>query len=384
MTSTSSTSATKIGFEPAQWSHTRPVVSFQGMRGAFSDEAIESVWRGSATLLPLHGFVAAVNAVASGEATHAVIPVHNSTIGPITAGADAIAGVSDVVTVGEVTVPIRLSLLALPGTAFAAIRRVHSHPAALAQCSKFFAEHPALSAVEAFDTAGAAFEVAARNERDAAALAPLRAAELYGLQVLVQDVQDSGDNATRFAIVMCRSHPHAASQRWQQHPPGATMQHEEHERLNSWLEDRLSDASGPESEDPSARLHAIRGAITVLHDDVSAVSLATRQLLAEMIIANELRVADVVSVVFTLTPDLRSMFPATAARELPGWAHVPLLCAAEIDVPGALPRCIRVLVHAYSTRASAEIRHAYLGEARVLRPDLAVLKSTAPSTAPGV
>ncbi|MGI8548588.1 MAG: prephenate dehydratase domain-containing protein [Gemmatimonadaceae bacterium] len=223
----------------AHSSHTRPIVSFQGMRGAFSDEAIDSRWRGSATLLPLPGFAAAVNAVANGEATHAVIPVHNTTIGPITAGCDAIAGVSDVVTVGQITAPIRLALLALPGTTFVSVRRVYSHPAALAQCSRFFAEHPTLMPVEAFDTAGAAFELAARNEPGAAALAPLKAAELYGLQVIAQDVQDRDDNATRFAIVM-RGHD--------QHD-----QHDRPEHLDNWLADRLGD---PRKPGPQIREHA--------------------------------------------------------------------------------------------------------------------------------
>ncbi|MGI8508146.1 MAG: chorismate mutase [Gemmatimonadaceae bacterium] len=330
------------------------MVSFQGMRGAFSDEAIDSIWRGSATLLPLPGFAAAVSAVANGDATHAVIPVHNTTIGPITAGCDAIAGMADLVTVGQITAPIRLSLLALPGTTLGSVRRVYSHPAALAQCSRFFAERPTLVAVEAFDTAGAAFELAARNEPGAAALAPLKAAGLYGLQVLAQDVQDRDDNATRFAIVMRRHE-----------------QNDRCEHLDNWLVDRLRDTSESGSTDPRASLHAIRGAITVPHDDLSCISLATQRLLGEMTAANGISASDVVSAVFTMTPDLRSMFPATAARQLPGWDQVPLLCAAEIDVPSALPHCIRALVHAYSTRPRAEIQHAYLGDARILRPDIA-------------
>ncbi|MFN2525981.1 MAG: chorismate mutase, partial [Actinomycetota bacterium] len=79
---------------------------------------------------------------------------------------------------------------------------------------------------------------------------------------------------------------------------------------------------------------------------------------------------DVVSLLFTATPDLRAEFPAVAARRL-GIAHVPLLCAREIDVPGAVPRCVRVLMHLYTSLGAAELRHIYRGEARGLRSDLA-------------
>jgi len=78
---------------------------------------------------------------------------------------------------------------------------------------------------------------------------------------------------------------------------------------------------------------------------------------------------DVVSVIFTTTSDLRSTFPATAAREV-GFGDVPLLCASEIDVPGAKPRCIRVLMHAYTKRERTALVHVYLRDAQSLRDDL--------------
>jgi chorismate mutase len=79
--------------------------------------------------------------------------------------------------------------------------------------------------------------------------------------------------------------------------------------------------------------------------------------------------ADVISALFTVTSDLTSEFPARAARDL-GWVDVPLICTVEIPVPGALPRCIRVLLHIETARAKAAIEHVYLEGARVLRPDL--------------
>lgn len=113
----------------------------------------------------------------------------------------------------------------------------------------------------------------------------------------------------------------------------------------------------------------IRGATTVDTDSPEAILEATSQLLAGIVQANDMQVADIASAFFTVTPDLRSAFPARAAREL-GWHHVALLDAQEIPVPGSLPRCVRVLIHWNTPRSQTEIQHVYLGEAKTLRPDL--------------
>jgi chorismate mutase len=118
------------------------------------------------------------------------------------------------------------------------------------------------------------------------------------------------------------------------------------------------------------RLHAIRGATTVPHDDGDELLAATRELLLEIIARNRLEADDIVSALFTLTADLRSEFPALAAREL-GWTDVALLCTMEIPVPGSLPRTIRVLIHAEFGEPRASVEHVYLRDAVVLRPDLA-------------
>ncbi|MDQ4142968.1 MAG: chorismate mutase [Actinomycetota bacterium] len=119
----------------------------------------------------------------------------------------------------------------------------------------------------------------------------------------------------------------------------------------------------------SRQLRAIRGAISVERNHAQAIVDATEQLLAEMLERNKVEPEDVVSIIFTATPDLTAEFPAPAARRL-GLSDVPLLCAAEIAVPGALPRCVRVLLHASSEKGRAQLRHVYLGEARRLRADL--------------
>jgi chorismate mutase len=115
---------------------------------------------------------------------------------------------------------------------------------------------------------------------------------------------------------------------------------------------------------------AIRGAITVPTDSTEEISAAVRELLAEILLRNGVTAGDVISVIFTATPDLTSMFPAAAAREV-GFGAVPLICAAEIPVPGAMERCVRVLMHVNGPRDPLSIRHVYLREAVSLRVDIA-------------
>lgn len=117
------------------------------------------------------------------------------------------------------------------------------------------------------------------------------------------------------------------------------------------------------------RVLAIRGATTTDADTPDRVREVTRELLSQLVAKNALRTSDVISAIFTVTSDVRSEFPARAAREL-GWNDVPLLCVVEIDVPGSLARCIRVLLHVESSLSRHEVSHVYLEGARVLRPDL--------------
>jgi len=116
------------------------------------------------------------------------------------------------------------------------------------------------------------------------------------------------------------------------------------------------------------RLRALRGAITVDENDGDAILDATEELMRAMLDQNALDSEQLVSCIFTCTNDLDAEFPAVAARRM-GLSGVPLLCAREIDVPGALPRVIRVLVHCYAEE-DAPHRHVYLREAGALRTDL--------------
>ena len=113
----------------------------------------------------------------------------------------------------------------------------------------------------------------------------------------------------------------------------------------------------------------IRGATGVDINDAVAIITATRELLERIVAANDLLVEDVISVIFTATPDLDAAYPARAAREM-GWMNTPLLCMQEMVVVGSLPRCIRVLVLWNTDLSPDQVQHVYLGRARALRPDL--------------
>ena len=119
---------------------------------------------------------------------------------------------------------------------------------------------------------------------------------------------------------------------------------------------------------PSA-VRALRGATTIEVDDAAHLSERVQELVAVMLERNGVDHDDLISIVFTATDDVHSMFPATAARGL-GLGDVPLMCARELDIVGATPRCIRVLMHLYTDRSRQELHHVYLQGARHLRDDL--------------
>ncbi|MCA2222571.1 chorismate mutase [Nonomuraea aurantiaca] len=117
-------------------------------------------------------------------------------------------------------------------------------------------------------------------------------------------------------------------------------------------------------------VRAIRGAIQVDANDRGAIIEATTELVSEMMGRNQLTTDDVISVLFTASPDLTAEFPALAARKL-GFHDVPLICCTEIDVPGALPRVVRLMAHVETDRPRSDIQHVYLRGAVALRQDIA-------------
>ena len=119
---------------------------------------------------------------------------------------------------------------------------------------------------------------------------------------------------------------------------------------------------------PSA-VRALRGATTLDSDDAGHLTERVQALVAEMMRRNDVDKDDLVSILFTATGDIHSMFPATAARGI-GLGDVPLICARELDVVGGTPRCVRVLMHLVTERPRSELHHVYLEGARNLRDDL--------------
>ncbi|PRY17804.1 chorismate mutase [Kineococcus rhizosphaerae] len=121
---------------------------------------------------------------------------------------------------------------------------------------------------------------------------------------------------------------------------------------------------------PRVSVRAVRGAVQVDVDEREEVLSRTRDLVSEVIRANDLSLDDFISVIFTSTADLTSEFPAVAAREL-GMGDVPLMCARELEIDGSMPRVIRLMAHVETTRARSDVKHVYLNGAQALRRDIA-------------
>lgn len=179
--------------------HTR--VAFAGEPGAFAEEAVLRFFA-QPEPLALGSFRAVFEAVRDGEAEAGVVPVESSLLGTIRENVDLLYAF-DLPIAGEVSVPVRLALLALPGERIDTIERVYSIAAALAQADEFLRSRP-WTVETTYNTAGAAKQVAQRGERGAAAVASARVAAIYGLEVIADDIQTGSDNRTRFAVVVRR------------------------------------------------------------------------------------------------------------------------------------------------------------------------------------
>jgi prephenate dehydratase len=182
----------------AQMSEKTGRIAFQGEPGANSDTACRNVYPGMEPL-PCATFEDAFNAVENGKADLAMIPIENTIAGRV-ADIHHLLPESRLHIVGEYFLPIHFHLMVLPGTPMSAIRSVHSHIHALGQCRKIIRKHR-WKPVVAGDTAGAARWVAQEKDASAAALAPVLAAELYGLEILERNVEDTENNVTRFVVL---------------------------------------------------------------------------------------------------------------------------------------------------------------------------------------
>lgn len=175
------------------------IVAFQGEKGAYSEDAVFS-WDADASPLECPEFLDLFDAVRSGRADLGMLPVENSIEGSVTAANDLLFR-SDLKVIGEVMVHIRHCLIGHPDAELADVRRVYSHPQALAQCRDLLTSHPEWQKVPAFDTAGSVRMIKERGMRDEAALASRRAASTYGMKVLLEDVQSVRNNITRFFVL---------------------------------------------------------------------------------------------------------------------------------------------------------------------------------------
>jgi prephenate dehydratase len=186
-----------------------PRVAFQGELGAFSDEAVRAFFGASAEPVACRTFDAVARAVVGGEVDFGLLPIENSLAGSVVGSYDVLAA-TDLVVLGETVRPIHHCVLGVPGAGLETLRRVLSHPVALAQCTRFFEGHPDIEPVSHYDTAGAAREVAQLRDPSVGAIASRLAAERYRLEILAADVEDRPDNQTRFLAVSRPGHPHPA------------------------------------------------------------------------------------------------------------------------------------------------------------------------------
>lgn len=175
-------------------------VAFQGERGAFSEEAAIKLLGNEIVPVPRPNFDSMFAAIEDAAADYILAPIENSLSGSVFRSLDLLVE-SGLCIIGEVVIPIAHHLIAAPGAAFEQIAVVESHQVALAQCEKFFVQHPRLKRMVSEDTAGSAREVIGSGDRTRAAIAGRRAAELYGGIILRENLQDNSQNYTRFLLL---------------------------------------------------------------------------------------------------------------------------------------------------------------------------------------
>lgn len=176
-------------------------VAFQGELGAFSEEAVHRLFGDGVEPVPCRDFAEVGRAVTSGNVEFGVLPIENSLAGSVVGSYDVLAS-GGLRIVGEVITPIHHCILGLPGASLEGLRRIISHPVALAQCTRVLRGLSHVEAVAVYDTAGAARDVANQPDPTLAAIAGIRAADRYGLDVIARNVEDRDDNQTRFLAVV--------------------------------------------------------------------------------------------------------------------------------------------------------------------------------------
>jgi prephenate dehydratase len=175
-------------------------VAFQGERGAFSEEAAVKLLGEDIELIPRPTFESLYASIQEGLADYILAPIENSLAGSVYRSYDLLIA-SGLHIQAEVVIPIVHNLIGPPGATFDLVREVSSHPVALAQCERFFADHPRIKRVTAEDTAGSVREVLRLGDPTKAAIASRRAAEVYGGKILMEHLEDHAENYTRFLLL---------------------------------------------------------------------------------------------------------------------------------------------------------------------------------------
>jgi len=179
-----------------------PRIAFQGERGAFSEDAARQLLGPNIQTVACRTFEEMFAAVSSGGADAAAVPIENSLAGSVHKNYDLLME-HDLTIIGETNVRIIHHLIAPRGVSLSHLRRVHSHPVALAQCERFLRANPQLDVCPAYDTAGSVKMIVDGNTGEDAAIAGATAAEVYGAAIIAESIEDNPQNFTRF-LLLCR------------------------------------------------------------------------------------------------------------------------------------------------------------------------------------
>lgn len=178
----------------------KQIIAFQGERGAFSEEAAYRLMGRNIEVLPCPTFEALFASVAKGKAARCLAPIENTLAGSVYENYDLLLK-NNLHIVGEVKLHIVHNLIAFPGTTLRNLQQVYSHPVALAQCNKFFADRPKVKRVPFYDTAGSVKMLAAKSPAGSAAIASREAASFYEGRILKTHLEDHRENFTRFLLL---------------------------------------------------------------------------------------------------------------------------------------------------------------------------------------
>ena len=189
-------------------------VAFQGEAGAFSEAAAVQLLGEEIVTVPRPTFDATFRAIPEGAADALLVPVENSLAGSVVRVYDLLLE-SQLTINAETILPIEMNLIACPGASLSDVRTISSHPMALAQCERFFGQHPHIQRLPAEDTAGSVREVLARGDKTRAAIAGKRAAVRYHGEIIAERIQDNTENFTRFVLLQ------PAEKAASNHPPDA-------------------------------------------------------------------------------------------------------------------------------------------------------------------